>query len=105
MKDTLIDEVIKQIEVDLSWDDKTALAELLSFVPEDNLLGYLGENYLHKEKKMPSYKEIKMAEFREEVQRIQNSLRDWRDADPEDNDAYWYQIIDALADATGISPE
>jgi hypothetical protein len=39
----LIDKVIKQMETDLSWDDKTAIAELLSFVPEDNLLGFLGE--------------------------------------------------------------
>jgi hypothetical protein len=105
MKDALIDKAIKQIEVDLSWDDKTAIAELLSFVPEDNLLGYLGERYLNTQKNNASYKEIKMMQFREEIQRIQNSLRDWRDSDPEDNDAHWYVIIDALSDVTGISPQ
>jgi hypothetical protein len=54
---------------------------------------------------METYKETKMAEFRDEIQRIQNSLRDWRDSDPEDNDAHWYVIIDAIADVTGISPQ
>jgi hypothetical protein len=89
MKIELIDKVIKQIETDLSWDDKTAIAELLSFVPEDNLLGFLGE-YTNKHG---------------EVQRIQNSLRDLRDSDPEDNDPQWYAIIDAIADLTGIKPQ
>jgi uncharacterized protein YcbK (DUF882 family) len=54
---------------------------------------------------MMTHKERATAEFKRQIQKIQNLLRDWRDADPEDNDAYWYQIIDALADATGISPE
>jgi hypothetical protein len=41
----------------------------------------------------------------EEIQRIQNSLRDLRDSDPEDNDPQWYAIIDAIADLTGIKPQ
>jgi hypothetical protein len=52
-----------------------------------------------------SYREAKMAEFRAEIQKIQNSLRDWRDSDPQDNDAYWYSIIDAVSDLTGVAPE
>lgn len=41
MQTELIDQVIKQIELDLSWGDKTAIAELLSFVPQDKLRGFL----------------------------------------------------------------
>ena len=40
-----------------------------------------------------------------EVQTIQNSLRDLRDSDSEDNDPHWYAIIDAIADLTGIKPQ
>jgi hypothetical protein len=45
MKTQLIDKVIKQIEEDLSWGDKTAITELLSFVPENNLLEFLCDEY------------------------------------------------------------
>lgn len=54
---------------------------------------------------METYKETKMAEFREEIQRIQNSLRDWRDSDPQDNDSHWYAIIDGLEALTGVAPQ
>jgi hypothetical protein len=53
----------------------------------------------------PSYREEKTTAFKDAVQKIQNDLRDWRDNDPEANDAYWYGLIDALEDATGISPQ
>jgi hypothetical protein len=98
----LIDNVIEQIEEDLYYNDRSAIVELMSFVPEDNLLGYLGERYTNKP---ATHKERKTAEFKREIQRIQNSLRDWRDSDPEDNDAHWYAIIDALTDATGVEPQ
>jgi hypothetical protein len=39
----LIDRVIEQIKADLSMGDVTALEELLTFVPKENLLGYLPE--------------------------------------------------------------
>ena len=39
----LIDKVITQIQDDLEMGDATALAELLSFVPTDNLEGFLRE--------------------------------------------------------------
>jgi 3-methyladenine DNA glycosylase AlkD len=41
--DDLIEKVIKQIEEDLSWGDRTAIAALLSFVPEENLLDFLAQ--------------------------------------------------------------
>jgi 3-methyladenine DNA glycosylase AlkD len=41
--DVLIEIAIKQIEEDLSWGDRTAIATLLSFVPEENLLDFLAQ--------------------------------------------------------------
>jgi 3-methyladenine DNA glycosylase AlkD len=41
--DDLIEKVIKQIEEDLSWGDRTAITALLSFVPEENLLDFLAQ--------------------------------------------------------------
>jgi hypothetical protein len=52
-----------------------------------------------------AYKIEKMAEFNAAIQKIQNSLRDWRDEDPCDNDDHWYAIIDSLSDLTKIQPE
>lgn len=51
------------------------------------------------------YKENRMNDFRTEIQNIQNKIRDWRDNDPDDNDAHWYRLIDSIESATGISPE
>ena len=42
-KDKIIDEVIYQIKMDLFFEDTTALAELLSFIPADKLQNYLPE--------------------------------------------------------------
>ena len=42
-RDELIDAVIEQIQDDLEMGDVTALAELLGFVPTDNLKGFLRE--------------------------------------------------------------
>ena len=42
-KDQIIDEVIQQIIEELEFCDATSLAELLSFVPEENLLAFLPE--------------------------------------------------------------
>ena len=42
--DRLIDLVLEQIIKDLEGSDMTALAELLSFIPEDKLVGYLPED-------------------------------------------------------------
>ena len=39
----LIERVVEQIKSDLSIGDVEALEELLSFVPRENLLGYLPE--------------------------------------------------------------
>lgn len=39
----LIERVLEQIKADLSMGDVTAIEELLSFVPKENLLGYLPE--------------------------------------------------------------
>ena len=39
----LIERVVEQIKSDLLSGDVTALEELLSFVPRENLLGYLPE--------------------------------------------------------------
>lgn len=52
-----------------------------------------------------NYKEEKTMAFNDAIQQIQNNLRDWRDNDPEDNDIHWYVLIDAIEDATGISPQ
>ena len=42
-KPNLIDKVIEQIKDDLSHGDTSALAELLGFVPQENLSAYLPE--------------------------------------------------------------
>jgi len=52
-----------------------------------------------------NYKEEKTIAFNDAIQQIQNNLRDWRDDDPDDNDAYWYSLIDGLSDLTNISPQ
>jgi hypothetical protein len=39
----LIERVLEQIKADLSMGDVTALDELLTFVPKENLIGYLPE--------------------------------------------------------------
>jgi len=39
----LIERVLEQIKTDLSMGDLTALEELLTFVPRENLIGYLPE--------------------------------------------------------------
>lgn len=44
MNEQLTNKVIAQIEEDLSWGDRTAISALLSFVPEENLLGFLSED-------------------------------------------------------------
>jgi hypothetical protein len=41
--DKLIDQVLEQIQNDISDGDLTAIAELLTFVPIENLEGYLPE--------------------------------------------------------------
>lgn len=47
----LIDAVVKQIKSDLSHNDETAICELLSFVPEKNLIQFLPEEQWEKFKK------------------------------------------------------
>ena len=43
MNQLLIERVLEQIKSDLSMGDVTAIEELLSFVPKENLIGYLPE--------------------------------------------------------------
>lgn len=43
IKDGLWEELIKQIRTDLADGDCSALYELLSFLPDDTLSGYLDE--------------------------------------------------------------
>ena len=43
MNQLLIERVLEQIKADLSMGDVTAIEELLSFVPKENLIGYLPE--------------------------------------------------------------
>lgn len=47
----LIDAVVEQIKKDLESNDETAICELLSFVPEKNLINYLPEEQWSKFKK------------------------------------------------------
>ena len=42
-KQKLIDKAIEQMKYEISMGDVTAIDELLSFVPDENLLGYLSE--------------------------------------------------------------
>jgi len=42
-QDALIDLVIQQIKKDLDTGDETAIAELLKFVPTENLQSFLSE--------------------------------------------------------------
>ena len=39
----LIDKVIDQIVIDVNAKDLTSIEELLTFVPEENLIGFLPE--------------------------------------------------------------
>lgn len=39
----LIDRVIEEIKMDINSGDVTALDELLTFIPKENLIGYLPE--------------------------------------------------------------
>jgi hypothetical protein len=39
----LINRVLEQVKADLSMGDLTAIEELLTFVPKENLIGYLPE--------------------------------------------------------------
>jgi len=41
---SLIDRVIEEIRKDFAMGDLTSLEELLSFVPRENLIGYLSED-------------------------------------------------------------
>jgi hypothetical protein len=43
IKDELWEELIKQIRTDLAGGDCSAIYELLSFLPDDTLSGYLDE--------------------------------------------------------------
>ena len=43
MMEKLIEAVIEQIEVDITNQDLTALAELLKYIPENCLIGFLPE--------------------------------------------------------------
>ena len=40
-KDRLVDLVIEQIKEDFAMGDETAIDELLKFVPDENLIGFL----------------------------------------------------------------
>jgi hypothetical protein len=40
---TLVERVVEQIKEDIKNGDVTALEELLSFTPKENLIGYLPE--------------------------------------------------------------
>lgn len=40
-----------------------------------------------------------------EIQTLQNRLRDLRDSDLQDNDDYWYTVIDGVSELTGVSPQ
>jgi len=41
---SLINRVVEQIKSDFAMGDLTSLEELLSFVPRENLIGYLSED-------------------------------------------------------------
>lgn len=43
MNQLLIERVIEQIKTDLAYGELEAVEELLSFVPKENLIGYLPE--------------------------------------------------------------
>ena len=43
MKEALIKRVLEEIKSDIGNGDTAALAELLSFLPDDNLIQYLPE--------------------------------------------------------------
>ncbi len=43
MNQSLIDRVIEQIRTDLAYGELEAVEELLSFIPKENLIGFLPE--------------------------------------------------------------
>ena len=49
VKITVIDKVLEQIKKDVGMGDMTAIAELLSEVPEKTLRGFLSEELANKE--------------------------------------------------------
>ena len=40
-KQSIVDQVIEQIKKDFAMGDETAVDELLKFVPDENLIGFL----------------------------------------------------------------
>jgi len=46
MDEKLLDLVTEQIKIDIENEDTTAIYELLNFVPEENLKGFLSEESL-----------------------------------------------------------
>lgn len=51
---TLVDKVIKQIEQDVANKDFTAIEELLAFVPQDVLEGFLSECFQDEDDGQPT---------------------------------------------------
>ena len=43
LSEDLFDRVIDQLRADIEWRDYTAIEELLSYVPENNLKSFLSE--------------------------------------------------------------
>ena len=54
---TLVDKVIKQIEQDVANKDYTAIEELLAFVPQDILAGFLSECFQDEDDGQPTEQE------------------------------------------------
>jgi hypothetical protein len=46
-KQSLVDQAIEQMKMDISAGDWTAIEELLMLVPEENLSGFLSDNATH----------------------------------------------------------
>jgi hypothetical protein len=66
---TLIDRVLKQIEQDVGNQDFTAIEEILQYVPETVLKGFLSENL--------------QDEADEEYDGQPTELEEWMDFDPD----------------------
>jgi len=43
-KQSIVDQCIEQIKKDLEMGDETAIDELLKFVPDENLIGFLPDD-------------------------------------------------------------
>lgn len=84
-KEELIDTVLEQIVMDVHCGDSEAIEELLSFIPVENLIGYLPEEDWKPYKHLVAEEYLKKEDSTEEI-RTENAIRNLIRKHPNDQD-------------------